>query len=297
VLFARHCQTGDELVYPYSIISSAAMITYFLILSDLSLLSTSISAYALVCCRVASELFLFLVGLTFCALTFACAIGALEQGNEDFLGIPKSGLQLVKMTLGMFSGSHYDMLADYPVLFVATLLYIVATVIFLVNLLVAQLTCAYQSTFQDMLGFARLKHGKIVAETMPSVSKERWQRFLQRMRLEERVEFGEGDIGLAGGVQVFEPASANITTVDMVRRFGGSTSIEAQWPEDETSALDEDDRFDRMEKLVEKAMKRMSGAKRKGGAQWNTGSSNGTGSSSALQHSSGSGASNVDESS
>lgn len=39
---------------------------------------------------------------------------------------------------------------------------------------------------QDMLGFARLKHGKIVAETMPSVSKERWQRFLQRMRLEAR---------------------------------------------------------------------------------------------------------------
>merc|ERR1719491_1085672 len=122
------------------------------------------------------------------------------------------------------------------------------------NLLIAQLNCSYQATYRDMVGFARLNRGKIVCETMPSVAKWRWKRFLDTLMLEECVEFGEGDMGLAGGVQVLEPASANITTIDMIRRFGGSTSPAAQWPEDAGAGDDEEDRFDRMEKLIEKAM-------------------------------------------
>merc|ERR1712060_1004951 len=97
-------------------------------------------------------------------------------------------------------------------------------IVFLLNLLIAQLNCSYQATYQNMLGYARLNRGKIVTETMTSLARWRWDSFLESLRLEERVEFGEGDMGLAGGIQVFEPASANITTVDMIRRFGGSTS-------------------------------------------------------------------------
>merc|ERR1712226_140145 len=108
---------------------------------------------------------------------------------------------------------------------------------------------------------------------MPSVSKTRWERFLKNLRLDKRVEFGEGDIGLSGGIQVWEPASANVTTVDMIRRFGGSTSPMAQWPEEENAGDDEEDRFDRMEKLIEKAMKRMTTSK--GGKKGPGGSSQG----------------------
>ena len=38
------------------------------------------------------------------------------------------------------------------------------TVIFLLNLLIAQLNCSYATTYQDMLGYARLNRGKIVTE-------------------------------------------------------------------------------------------------------------------------------------
>merc|ERR1740121_3509236 len=116
-----------------------------------------------------------------------------------------------------------------------------------------------------MMGYARLNRGKIVTDTMPSVPSARWHKYIATLRLDERVEFGEGDQGVSGGVQVPEPANANITTVDMIRRFGGSTSMAAQWPED--AADDEDDKFERIEKLIEKAMKRMSsgsGGKRRG---------------------------------
>merc|ERR1719277_389021 len=264
-LFTEHCQRGEEMLFPYSVMSTAAMLLYFLLLSDLSVFSTRVSSFALICTRGVSEVCLFLFGLTFFVVAFACAVSALEQDDPDFAGIPTSALQLYKITLGMFSGAHYDMLMDYPALMVAIFIYVVTTVIFMLNLLIAQLNCAYQATYQDMLGYARLNRGKIVTETMPSVAKWRWDRFIVALRLDERVEFGEGDIGLAGGLQVFEPASANITTVDMIKRFGGSTSPSAQWPEDTTVATaDDDERMERMEKLMEKAIQRVTAAGRKG---------------------------------
>merc|ERR1719221_2023710 len=98
-------------------------------------------------------------------------------------------------------------------------------------------------------------------ETMPAVTKHRWEWFVGSLRLEERVEFGEGDLGVTGGIQVTEPANQNITTVDMIRRFGGSTSVNAQWPE-EQGANDEEDRLERMEKSIEQTIKRIADQKR-----------------------------------
>merc|ERR1719277_2565501 len=153
---------------------------------------------------------------------------------------------------------------------IAIVMYIIVTVVFLSNLLIAQLNCSYQSTYQDMVGYARLNRGKIVTEAMMSVSSARWEKFITAMHLDDPCEFGEGDIGLAGGIQILEPASLNITTVDMIRRFGGSTSPAAQWPEEDQAGDDEEDRFEKMERLIEKAMKRMTssrgGGKKKGAA-------------------------------
>merc|ERR1719343_72138 len=107
-----------------------------------------------------------------------------------------------------------------------------------------------------MLGYARLNRAKIITSTMPTVSKRRWERFVEVLHLEDRVEFGEGDLGIAGGIQTTEPANQNITTVDMIRRFGGSTSTAAQWPEDIGDGDDEDDRIDKLEKLIDRFQKR-----------------------------------------
>ncbi|CAK0894235.1 unnamed protein product [Prorocentrum cordatum] len=178
---------------------------------------------------------------------------------------------MMEITFRMYDTTRYDGMNQETSLLIAVVLYIIVTVVFFSNLLIAQLNCAYQSTYQDMVGYARLNRGKVVTEAMTFASDQRWQKFLASLRLEERCEFGEGDIGLAGGIQVFEPANANITTVDMIRRFGGSTSPLAQWPEDDVLGEDEDDRMERMEKLIDKAMKRMTSSR--GGKKKNGGSS------------------------
>jgi len=287
-LFTWACPQADHVRFAYSVFSMIAMVLYFLLLVDLSVFSTRVSAFVLVCFRVLSDVGLFLLALSFFILTFACATTALDQGNTDFENIQTSALTFLKITFGMMNGERFQILHNDPALLAAIIVYFLITVIFLLNLLIAQLNCSYQSTYLDMMGYARLNRGKIVTESMPSVARWRWHKFVSALHLDEPCEFGEGDIGLAGGIQVFEPASANITTVDMIRRFGGSTSPKAQWPAEDAMGDDEDDKFERMEKLIEKAMKRLStsggGRQRKQGG---AGSSSGGGMMSSVVNGSG----------
>merc|ERR1712060_1040063 len=144
----------------------------------------------------------------------------------------------------------------------------VVAVIFLFNMLIAQLACAYTSIYQDMVGYARLKRIKIIVETMVGVQAKRWNRFVESLGMEQRIEFNEGDVGLAGGLQVLEAANANPTTIDMIKRFGGSTSPSIQWPEEDGQGDDDSDKFERLEKLIQKAMARITtkgGGGKKGG--------------------------------
>jgi len=100
---------------------------------------------------------------------------------------------------------------------------------------------------------------------------------------DERIEFNEGDIGVAGGIQVLETASANPTTIDMIKRFGGSTSPSIQWPEEDNQGDDDSDKFERIEKMIQRAMQRLN---TKGGG---SGKKGGKGSSSAGMSGSGGG--------
>jgi len=269
-IFTQKCNVGVDILDSYSIISALAMLCYFLLLIDLAVFSTRLSAFVLVCGRVLSEVALFIFGLTFFACGFASAVCSLAQDDQNFSSIPQSGLALFKITFGMFGGANFENLTSNTALFTTVTVYVITTLVFLLNLLIAQLNCAYQSTYEDMLGYARLNRGKILVETMPSVPHKRWEKFVANLGLDDPVEFGEGDMGVSGGIQLLEPANANVTIFDMIKRFGGSTSPAAQWPEDVDN--DEDDRFDRVERLIEKAMKRMTtGAKNRGSNKQSSG--------------------------
>merc|ERR1711988_1230603 len=163
---------------------------------------------------------------------------------------------MFKMLMNVFDTNEYKNLEDEPVVMCVAVVYVIAAYVFLLNMLIAQLACSYGSTYQDMVGFARLRRIKLIVETMPSVSAKNWANFLNGLKLDQRLEFNEGDVGLAGGVQVSEPASAHPTTVDQIKRFGGSTSPSIQWPEDDVGD-DDSDKFDRIEGLIKRAMERM----------------------------------------
>merc|ERR1712048_1393115 len=199
--------------------------------------------------------------------TFASAFACLEQKEKEFHGIHVGGLALLEMVLRMFKAETYIEMEREPIILAGICIFIIVAVVFLLNMLVAQLTCAYDAVYSDMVGYARLKRIKIIVESMPQVSEKRWQGFIESLQLEQRIEFNEGDIGLSGGIQVLEPASAHPTTVDMIKRFGGSTSPSIAWPEEE-NADDDSDKFERLETLVKRTMERLNksgGGRKKGG--------------------------------
>lgn len=119
---------------------------------------------------------------------------------------------------------------------------------------------------------------------MPSVSSKRWDIYLESLTLGEKLEFGEGDVGVAGGVQILEPANLNITTEEVIKRFGGSTATSSPWPEDETENAGGDDKVDRIERMMERSLKKVQAASkrsRRGGAGGSSGMSGSKGSGSA----------------
>jgi len=227
-------------------------------------------------------------------LAFASGLSVLSHDQGDFAGIPPGLMTLIEVSMGMVSAQHYTDYQHDPMVLFVVFVFILFAVVFLLNLLIAQLTCAYQSIYEDMIGYARLNRIDIIVETMPTVSKSRWQAFVESLRLDKKIEFNAGDIGVNGGVQLKEAANLNVTTKDQIRRFGGSTSLSVQFPEEEGEDGDESDRFERLEKLIQKALKRIThgggGGKKKGGVSGTSGTGSGTGSG-AEEKSGGSGGS------
>ncbi|CAJ1400909.1 unnamed protein product [Effrenium voratum] len=264
-LFATSCaDPGTK--EAYAVFSGVAMLLYWLLLMNFSIFSMQISAFVLVCGRVLAEVMLFLLAFVFLVIAFSTAITALHHRLYDFERVDRGMETLLEITLGMYPLDNYKaILAESIYVEIAIIGFTVLISVLLLNLLVAQLNMAYKLVHSDMQGYARLTRGGIIVSTVEQVSRKRWDAFLQSLHFEERLEFNEGDIGLSGGIQVFEPANANPTTVETVRRFGGSTAPNMPWPEDPLDEANED-RLEKLEKLVVKAMKTITDKKGGGGA-------------------------------
>jgi len=222
------CTEKEDLRYSYTVFTMFAMFLYYVLLIDLTVVSTRISAFSLVCVRMLSEVALFISALFVAVLTWSCAVSVLKQDNEDFAGIHKGAYTLLRMFMGMYDSKKYEVLHKDPIAELMVFVFCIITVIFFLNMLIAQLSCAYSAVYVDMVGYARLERAETIVEIVPSVPKKRWTSFVESLRLKKRLEFNQGDIGVAGGIQMREAANINPTTIDMIKRFGGSTSPEIQ---------------------------------------------------------------------
>jgi hypothetical protein len=279
-LFFEGCAEAERFSFQYSIASMLAMFLYFALLIDLAVVSTKVSAYVLVCIRMLSEVGLFVLALAAVLLTFSSAISVVKHTQRDFEGIQKGMLTLLKTAMKMYDGKHYELYESDGVVLVCVFTFIVIVSSFLINMLVAQLTCAYEAVYIDMVGYARLERVEIIVATMPSVPEKRWSIFCSSLKLDDKTEFNAGDVGVPGGLQIHEPSNENPTTVDAIKRFGGSTSVEMQWPADQENDGDEDDKYDRMEALIQKTLKRIQ--KSEGAAKGRKGTASGSGDQSGM---------------
>merc|ERR1719446_828122 len=259
--FSPYCVDVEGFSGVYYSLNMVAMILYYTLLLDLAVFNNRVSAYVLVIGRMLSEVVLFLLAMSSVLLALSSAFSCLEQDDEAFQDVGNGIMSLWEMLLRMFSTDHYKSLHDIPVVLLGVYFYLVVTTVFLLNLLIAQLCCSYDAIYADMVGYARLKRCRIIVETMPAVSPKRWVFFKDSLGLDNRIEFNEGDIGVAGGYQTVEAANAHPTTIDSIKRVGGTTSALAQWPEEEGDM--EDDKFGKLETLIKKAMDTMTSSQSK----------------------------------
>lgn len=255
------CPDSQKTMYRYSILSMIALVIHWLILVDLAVFSTEISAFILVCGHVMAEVQTFLTALTYLLLMFGSALpifcSSCPVVAGKFSTMPEAILSLFAITLGWFEADDVmDIRESNRVLLIVLTLFVGASVILLLNLLIAQLNRSYEYIYQDMIGFAKLNRASLIVEAMNSVSKKKWQTFLDEANLDQKVEFDPGDLGLPGAVQVLEPSQAHNVAEDGIKRFGGSTDPSTPWPEEKSSTEDKEERFDRLELLLQKALRK-----------------------------------------
>jgi uncharacterized membrane protein YgcG len=258
------CSSYD-LFFPYSFFSMIAMCLYFLSLTDMVVFVTTACAFFIAVRRLMGEVALFLLGLAFVVISFGCAINCLHQKIEDFHGPPQAVFTYLKVFLRMYTFEDFGNLSSEGFVLIGVFVFMFVAFMFLFNLLIAQLCCAYDTIYADMLGMARLNRIDTLVEIVPQITELRWDRFATSLELDAKLEFNAGDIGLPGGIQVFEAANANPTNKCTVVRYGGSTSLMIPWPVTDDEDADQD-KFDRLEKVIQKALTQASTTKKAGGA-------------------------------
>ena len=149
------------------------------------------------------QVLLYLVAIMSMILMFGSGLSYLDQPLKGLRTIPDGALTLWELIIGLLAAKTYNEVHEtQPVLLVVLWAFMIVSGIFFVNMFDAQLTCAYDSIYADMVGYARLKRIRFIVGCMLKVTPEKWARFVSGLEFEKHMEFNEGDIGLAGCIQV-----------------------------------------------------------------------------------------------
>ncbi|CAK9064043.1 unnamed protein product [Durusdinium trenchii] len=259
-------QYTDILSLAYEFFLVMGIILYVVLIFGIgSSISIQISEYRVLCLRAVKQVMLCFGVITLAIFTFGFAITAMtrEVGNLSSpewnnLGVTMSNL--FQLAVGMLDLGELSNIADEsPFLLIILASFMLLVYSFFFNLLVSQFCGVYASLAADSEGHARLSRGDVILDTLKAVQMKRWKQFILSLSLDLRTDFDEGDIGLAGGVKVFEPAGANPKTQDQIIRFGGQTDPSLPWPEKNE---DNDQSQDKMiQKTIQKSLAHYLGKK------------------------------------
>jgi len=286
------CENSHSSLFKYSVFAMCAVGIHWCLMVDLSVFSTGLSAFVLVCAQVGSEIGRFMAALLFLLLLFASSISVLEHDYPDMRDVSMTVVALFSITVKLYEDDYRDF-QDDPILLCMVFAFVTASAILLLNLLIAQLNCSYVYIYANMVGFARLKRAEVIVEELKLTKPAKWTRFVGTLGLDFALELNEGDVGMAGGIQGNELQSAHVVTQDRILRYGGSCAQDMQWPEDGMDKEDEDeDKLQKMERIMKAALAKISGSERKkkkhksgGSGIGNSGVSGSSGSSGGSEHS------------
>eukprot|EP00913_Durusdinium_trenchii_P000786 g734.t1 len=242
----------DDMSLAYEVFLVIGIFLYvFLIFGIGSSISIEISEYRVLCMSAVKQVALCLGVVTLAIFTFGFVITAMtrEIGNlssNEFMDVGSAISNLARLAIGMMdTGELRNIAEESPFLLIAPWqgcfpwlegfpggatcsrvahelsldevisMFMLLVCSFFFNILVSQFCGVYSSLAEDSEGHARLSRGEVILDTLKAVQMKQWKSFVDLLALDQRTDFDEGDIGLAGGVKVFEPAGANPKTQEM----------------------------------------------------------------------------------
>lgn len=118
------------------------------------------------------------------------------------------------------------------------------------------MTQSYLELYDSMVGYAAMRRMQIEVDYLQTLRRKTWNHFVGSLMLNEPLEFGEGDIGLPGGIQIMEPAKLHVLHRESIQRYGGSTSPSMPWPKERESVhtATENERLERLMRKFQKAL-------------------------------------------
>lgn len=253
VIFTQTCAEAKDLIPEYEILSMLALLTQFALIIDVAAISTRLSCWVLLAGHVFPEFVMTCAAIVFLMLTFSSSISASLENPEDFQDIVISSMSFFKLAVGMYPPSSFVALEDDLLVLAIVSCFRLLVVFFLFKLLIAQLNCEYRRIYRSMMGHARLCRMWKMCQAMLSIHPSRFQLFIERMCFDEPLDFSEGDQGIAGGIQILEPANLHPTHVDSIRRLGGDPKH--PFPMEEEQDISEAARCRRLFELFQKQMK------------------------------------------
>jgi len=265
-IFTDLCPEAKAVREAYSVLSLFIVVLYMALLLDLAALSIKLQAYVLVAINIMPELLLTLSAVLFFLLMFATCVSVTPTSVDAFKDMPTAALRFFQMSVKIHDSRGMSDYASVPLLMVALGLFVVAVVFSAFNIFIAQLTCAYQEIYASMVGHSILRRMQISIDIIQTLRKKNFKDFVKSLVMDAPLEFGEGDIGLPGGVQIMEQAAAHPLNKESILRFGGSTEATMQWPkEDKYEEVNEDVRIDRLVKKFDKSLLRVAKMMKKRG--------------------------------
>ncbi|CAJ1337787.1 unnamed protein product [Effrenium voratum] len=251
-LLSSSCAQANDISQAYEILSMMALLLQFILLIDFTAISIKLSSWVLAAGQMLPDFALVLLACAFLILTFSSSVAAAVENPEDFQGLGPSLLNFFKLAVNVYPASRFVLLEENSVVLAAASCFRVLVLLFLMKILVAQLSCQYRRVYHSMVGHARLCRMRKICEAMASLHPTKFRAFVEHLRLDEPVQFGEGDAGLAGGIQVLEPANLHPTHVERIHRLGGNPKH--PFPIEETDQT-EAERCTRLFDLFRKAIK------------------------------------------
>ncbi|CAK9102504.1 Retrovirus-related Pol polyprotein from transposon TNT 1-94 [Durusdinium trenchii] len=260
----------DEMSLLYEIFVIIAVFLYVILIVEVGSVSIKLSEYRVLCLHAIEQVLLCFGVVLLTILTFAFAISGMTREMMHLTSLTEWAdvgtiiSTLIRLSFGaMDIGSIQHVAEDSPLLIVVIILFMMMVYTFFFNLLVSQFCGVYTSLAADIKGHARLARGEIIIETFKAVKLTRWQKFMNALHLDQKVDFEQGDIGLAGGIKTFEPALAHPVAKDQIIRFGGRTESHLPWPEKIEGTVDTIERT--IQKTIQKTLHKYLGSGKKGG--------------------------------